>query len=130
MLEKLKKFLSPKTPSYMIVELEKPVPILDNGDEAAIASLNGHPGMIALLNRQKLRRAVLERQLELKHFKDLSDVYILQLDISRSRAFELELREATKNLENKRLRPATIDETQEFDRILNSIESLRPTTAE
>ena len=120
-------FSQPKTPSYRILELEKPIPVTDHADDAAIASLAGHPGMTALLNRLKLRRAVLEKQLQTKQFKDLTDVYSLQLGILGSRNFEYEIREATKNLEVKRERPATFDEIQQFDRAMNSIESLRPT---
>jgi hypothetical protein len=120
-------FTRPKTPRWTIVELEKPVPVLEHTDDAAILSLKGHPGITALLNRLRLQRAVLESQLLTRHFKDLNDVNFLQSGISWSRIFESEIRNATKNLEMKEQRPAADFEIEQFEEIKKAIESIGST---
>ena len=117
----------PTTPRWTIVEVEKPVPITDHSDDAAMASLQDHPGVTALLNRLRLQRAVLETRLLATQHKDLNDVYLLQSRISGLGFAELEIRNATKNLEVRRQRPASIQEIEQFEKIRSSIESVRPT---
>ena len=75
-------FARPKTPQWYTVPVEKGVLVSGSEDEAALASLQGHPGVQALLNRLKLQSAVLERQLVTVHHKDLHDVYFLQSGIT------------------------------------------------
>lgn len=117
----------PTTPRWTIVEVEKPVPITDHSDDAAMASLQNHPGMVALLNRLRLQKAALESQVLSKKFKDLNDVNFLLANISGLGFAELEIRNATKNLEIRRQRPASIHEIEQFEKIRSSIESVRPT---
>lgn len=116
-----------QTPQWAIVEVEKPVPITDHSDDAAMASLQNHPGVTALLNRLRLQRAALETRLLTTQHKDLNDVYLLQSRISGLGFAELEIRNATKNLEVRRQRPASIHEIEQFEKIKAAIESVRPT---
>ena len=121
-------FARRKTPQWQLVELEKPVPILNGEDVAAMAALHGHPGVTALLNRLRLRRAALETQLKTTRFKDLDDVNFIQLGCSWLGYVESEIRFATQTTEDRRTaRPASPDEVEQFERIMNAIESVRPT---
>ena len=124
----LHKITRPQTPpTWQVIEVEKPVPVLDRSDDSALESLAKHPGMIALLNRLRLQKAALESQVLSKKFKDLDDVNFLLANISGLRIAELEIRSATKNLEIRRQRPASIQESEQFEKIRSSIESVRPT---
>ena len=129
MVNWLHKFARRKTPPrWQVVEIEKPVPVQREDDAVAIASLAGHPGMIALLNRLRLQQAVLETKLKTTRYKELVDVYLDQSSLLGLRAAQLELATATQNLDEKRKpRKAAIDEVEQFERIRASIESVRPT---
>lgn len=114
----------------MVVEVDKPTSIIDKSDEAAIASLENHPGAIALLNRLRLQRALLETQLLTTHFKDLRDADFVQSRIAGLGYVESQIRSATKNLSDKKTRLATATEVEEFQKVLSSIESIRTTNPE
>jgi hypothetical protein len=118
----------PKTPRVEVIELEKPIPVQRDDDSAAIASLRGHPGIIALLNRLRLQQAVLETKLRTTRYKELADVYLDQSCLLGSRTTQLEIAAATQNLDEKsRPRVATFNEIDQFERIKNAIQSVRPT---
>lgn len=120
----------PQTPRYTVVEIEKPIPILDRADEAAMAGLQNHPGMMALLNRLRLQRSALTTQLVTGRFKEIQDVYSLQYRIAGLGYVESEIRLATSNIENRKTRPASEYEVEEFEKVLRSIESVGNTTPE
>lgn len=119
-----------KTPRWGLVEIKGPVPVLRDDDSAAIASLKGHPGITALLNRFQLQQALLESQLKTNRFKDLDDVHFLQLGLTWLGYVKSELAIATRHDDDKRKpRVATFDEAEQFERIKNAIESVRPTNS-
>jgi hypothetical protein len=121
-------FARPKTPQWYTVPVEKGVLVSGSEDEAALASLQGHPGVQALLNRLKLQSAVLERQLVTVHHKDLHDVYFLQSGITWVRYVESELRKIYEAQQVRRKgKIASVDEAEQFQKIMNAIESVRPT---
>lgn len=132
MIEWLKGLLTPvqKPLQWTVVEIEKPVPVLDNSDAEALASLKNHPGMDALLNRLRLQRAVLERQLLTTPHKDLNAVYLLQHSALGFRFAESAIRSATQSVEAKRTREAYPEEVAEFEKVLRSIESIGTTSPE
>lgn len=123
-------FSRPETPRWNVVEVEKPVPVLDGSDNEAIALLKSHPGMIALLNRLRLQRVVLENQLTTTRQKDIHDANYLLARITGLRYVESQIREATNNLEIKRHRVASFDEANQFDLIMSSIEGVGTTNPE
>ena len=113
---------------YQLIELEKPIPVTREEDLAAIVSLKGHPGILALLNRLRLQQASLESQLRTTRFKELYDLYLVQSSLFGLRYIESEIRFATQTTEDRRTaRPASPDEVEQFERIMNAIESVRPT---
>jgi hypothetical protein len=116
--------------NYLVVEIEKGVAVTHADDDAAIASLKNHPGMIALLNRMKLRQAALRAQLETVRHKDIRDVDFLVTSVSWLGLLQREVNTAIGNLHDKKPRAATIDEDLEFKRLLSSIESIGATTPE
>jgi hypothetical protein len=114
----------------LLLEVERPVPVVERSDEAAIAALQVHPGMTALLNRFKLQRAVLQAKLNTDKFKDVTDVHSIQSGISWLGFVERQVREATNNIETRKVRVSTFDENEQFDKVLSSIESIRSTKPE
>lgn len=125
-LRKISRLQTP--PTWQVVELEKPIPVQHEDDAVAIASLKGHPGIIALLNRLRLQQAVLETKLRTTRYKELADVYLDQSSLLGLRTTQLEIAAATQNLDEKRKpRKATFDEIEQFEKIRASIESVRPT---
>ena len=119
-------FPRPKTPQWIVVEVEKPVPVLEHSDAAAIASLKGHPGIEALLNRLRLQQVAIEQQILSNRHEDLGDVNFLLSCVFGLRAAQSEIRSATKNQDNRRTRPASPDEIEQFEKIKSAIESVRP----
>ena len=105
----------------------KKLPVVDRGDDAAIQSLKGHPGIEALLNRFKLQQAILVQKLCTTEFKNLDDVNRIQHFLLGVRYAQHEIANATKNLEIKKQRPASAYEVEQFEKIRASIESVRPT---
>ncbi len=125
-LHKITRPLTP--PTWQVVELEKPIPVQREDDAAAIASLKGHPGIDALLNRLRLQQAVLETKLRTTRYKELADVYLDQSGLFGLRVAQLEIAAATQNLDEKhKPRKATFNEIEQFEKIRASIESVRPT---
>lgn len=120
----------PITPPTLVIEIEKGLPVANHGDEQAIASLQMHPGYLALINRFKLKKAFLENQLRSVRHKDIRDVDIIQSSISGFGLMEYEVNQASGNLKNKNARLATPYEINEFEEARLSIESIRATNSE
>ena len=117
----------PKTPPYYIVLERKGVPVLRKEDDAAIASLRDHPGMVALLNRLRLQRAFLESKLLTVRHEDIRNVDLLQSGCAWSRYIESEVTRAVEGLKAKNVVSSTTDEVEEFERIKSAIESVTNT---
>jgi len=117
---------SQKTPrQYYIVEVEKGMPT--TGDVEAISSLKNHPGMIALVNRMRLKRAALKAQLENSKHESLRDVDLLVTGLYWLRYIESEVSNAVGEVQKKTPRLA-VDEVTAFEEIRNAIESIGTTS--
>jgi hypothetical protein len=114
----------PKTPRWYTVEIEKGVQVA-GGDAEAIASLRNHPGMVALLNRARLRQAVLKTQLSTTRHKDIRDVDFLQSGLYWLGFVESELAAVTVGLRNKSVPKLADTEVSTFEDILSAIESIK-----
>lgn len=112
---------------YLVVEIEKGVSYASAGDEGAIASLKHHPGFVALMNRMKLKRAVLEAQLKGGRHKEIRDVDILQLGLYWLGYAEHEINSAVGNLKEKSEPRLAVNELEEFQRVRSAIESVGAT---
>ena len=119
-----------KSPSYYIVEFKEGVPVPDRGDDEAIASLRDHPGMTAILNRLRLKRAILESELKNARHSSLRDVDILQLGIFWNRFTESELNISTGRVSTRKMPTLAVDEVAEFEKVRAAIESIRATSPE
>jgi hypothetical protein len=115
-----------KTPR-MIIEIEKGVPT--QVDREALASLQGHPGITALINKLRLQRQYMEAQLIKDRHETLRDADILQLGIYWTRFVESQIEQAIGTAKYK-ARPMVEDEVEEFQRARSAIESVRPTRSE
>lgn len=112
-----------KTPR-MVIEIEKGVPT--SVDREALASLEGHPGITALINKLRLQRQYLEAQLVKDRHETLRDADILQLGIYWTRFVESQIEQAIGTTKYK-TRPMVEDEIEEFKRARSAIESVKPT---
>lgn len=121
-------FTRRKTPRWAIVEVEKGVRVTED-DDRLIATLQEHPGMTALLNRFRLKRAVLEAQLRSRQ-KDIRDADFLVAGIYWLGFAESEISQATHRVSAKSTPRFADLETQEFEKARTAIQSIGTTVAE
>lgn len=120
-----------KTPPWMIVEVKEGTLVQNGGDQAAITSLEHHPGFIALMNRMRWKRAVLETQLRTVRQKDIRDVDFLQSGLYWLGYMESEVNTTVANLKNKTVPKLAVDDLADnFEKIRSAIESVGTTTSE
>ena len=87
MFEKLKKLFTTvkiqEVPVYQIVEIKGPRIITkwDNETKAAVATLQSHPGHVAVMDRLALQRQLLESKLTREFHKDMREVDQLQAGV-------------------------------------------------
>jgi hypothetical protein len=115
-----------KSPRYVIIETERLAPLTAE-DEASIASLQNHPGMLALIRKCALMRAALISQLERTKHDSIRDVDFLQSGAHWLRFLEREMVAAAKVAKRKEPRLAE-DEVELFERIRAQIESVGTTS--
>lgn len=117
----LKNFLTPKV-EYIIVEVERPRPITDlkkmKDGEAAVASLEGHPGFQFLLAKFKIAKALLEKTIRSEPPTDLTRVGFLQQGIYWSGWLEQQL--VASKAHQERTAPSTSSEEL---RVFNEIQA-------
>lgn len=115
----------PQTPRYNLVEIDKSV-LEPRGDTAAIISLKDHPGMIAILNRFRIQKAYLEKQLLNTRHKDLQDVHILQSYLLGLGFVESQIRSAIKDTAQKKVSTVVPEDevNEQFEKISSAIEGL------
>lgn len=112
----------PKTPRWFVVEIPKGV-ALGADDDRLIATLSEHPGMTALLNRFRLKKAVLEAQLRSRQ-KDIRDVDYLVAGIHWLGFVESEISTAIQRTSEKSTPRLATFEVAEFERARSAIESI------
>ena len=117
-----------KTPRYVVIETERVAPLTAE-DEAAIASLQNHPGMTAMIRKCTLMRAALISQLERTRHDSIRDVDFLQSGAYWLRFLEREMVAATKAAKRATPRLAE-DEVSLFEQIRAQIESVGTTSSE
>jgi hypothetical protein len=112
-------WLKPKT-NYLVVEVERPRPLTDlkkmKDGEAAVASLQGHPGFEYLLAKFRVQKALLERSLRSELHQDLNSVLRLQAGVFWSGWLEEQLTQA-KNRQDRTAQTPAAEELKLFNEI-------------
>lgn len=110
MVKWLKSFFTPEV-QYSIVEVERPRPLVDlrkmKDGEAAVASLEGHPGWQYLLAKFRIQKAALERSLHSELHTDLSAVLRLQAGVFWCGWLESQLTSSKSKIERAAQAPST-----------------------
>ncbi len=121
MLKRIRKLFA--VPTFRIVEVENPrVSIAATRDVIeSVHTLAAHPGFIYLLNKLKVQRAALETKLTISRHVSLSEVEFIQSGIFWTNWLPSQLELAVLRLRPGASRPATEEEGEAFQQILNTI---------
>jgi hypothetical protein len=111
------------SPSYKVIEVEKPNPALELDPETprAIASLAGNPGFQALMNRLRIQKALLNSALRGNKHESLIEVNRLQSGIAWINWLDRQVALEVTKSEREQPRPAYDVEQQEFERMAAAI---------
>jgi len=124
MWQEFKQWLAPRQVEYRVVEVERPRPLTDlkkmKDGEAAVASLEGHPGFQFLLAKFKIQRALLERTLRSQPASDLVSICNLQQGCYWTGWLEDQLTQSKNRLE-RNSEAATAEELKLFNQIQSAM---------
>lgn len=109
---------------YSIVEVEKPVTIIDPDAAASVRTLSGHPGFTYLLAKLKLQRSLLETKLKSSKHREMRDVEFLQSGIFWSKWLEDQINQEVYITPSAPQKPVGEDEAAIFERVRAAIETV------
>lgn len=114
-------------PEIQIIEVDKPRPLGDVGDDAekSIVTLAGHPGFQYLTGKLDLQRSALRSRLQQEHHNDLSQVMLLQSGIFWTGWLKAQLDKAVYSITTaKKTTQATSTELEAFQIAQNALEEI------
>jgi hypothetical protein len=123
-------FTKPINPRILVVEVEKGLSRSSFADEQSIASLKHHPGFVALTNKLRFKRQVLEAQLKSVRHESIRDVDNIQSRIFGLGYLESEVDSAVGNLRKETPREADEHEVKWFNEISAAIQGIGNTNPE
>jgi hypothetical protein len=106
----------------VIVLNDRPVPMVE--DEESIRSLATHPGFVALMNRLKLQRSVLQTTLDTKKHSDIRVVDDLQAGLKWLDYLQGEVNRTVSRKAEAKAVAVRPSEQQEFDKVFRLIEGV------
>lgn len=108
---------------YKVIVLnDRPVPMVE--DEESIRSLATHPGFVALMNRLKLQRAVLQTTLDTKKHSDIRVVDDLQAGLKWLDYLQSEVNRTVNRKAEAKAVAVRPSEQQEFDKVFRLIQGV------
>lgn len=114
--------MTTKTAFKVIVLNDRPVPMVE--DEESIRSLAVHPGFVALMNRLKLQRSVLQTALDTKKHSDIRVVDDLQAGLKWLDYLQSEVNRTVNRKAEAKAVAVRPMEQQEFDKVFRLIEGV------
>ena len=115
-----------KKPKFLVVEIERPRPILPLEDDMAetLLSLRGHPGFQYLLNKLRFQRSVLESSLLQNRQATMQDVEFIKSGIAWTKWLDDQLSKAAGLKSRAPTAPASKSERDVYEELKDFVEVL------